>query len=84
MKKRTPHWPWTPLDDDEKFKVSARKKALYAVKIGRLIPKPCEVCGESSVEKHHTDYSRPLDVTWLCSAHHKATHAEERRRKRAA
>ena len=24
---------------------------------------------------HHPDYSRPLDVVWLCDKHHKETHA---------
>jgi len=45
-----------------------------AVRDGRLIKKPCEVCGADYVHGHHDDYSKPLDVRWLCPAHHKAHH----------
>lgn len=45
-----------------------------AVKSGDVKPTPCWVCG-STAEAHHPDYSRPLDVVWLCSAHHKQAHA---------
>lgn len=48
-----------------------------AVRDGRVIPWP--VCAvpecNGKPEAHHPDYSRPLDVVWLCSAHHKQTHA---------
>lgn len=45
-----------------------------AVRDGRLIKLPCLVCGNKA-EAHHPDYDRPLDVMWLCPAHHKQTHA---------
>ena len=38
----------------------------------------CEVCGEPDSEAHHPDYHRPLAVQWLCRAHHKQAHAEEK------
>lgn len=40
-----------------------------AVKKGLVIPQPCEVCGEKA-EAHHPDYSKPLEVVWLCHLHH--------------
>lgn len=46
----------------------------YAVKSGKLIKLPCFVCGEIEVEGHHPDYSRPLDVVWLCKTHHREVH----------
>ena len=45
-----------------------------AVKTGKLIPQPCEVCGNPKVQKHHDDYSKPLEVRWLCSLHHHRHH----------
>lgn len=50
----------------------------YAVRVGRLTPWPAcayETCEETKVEAHHPDYSRPLDVVWMCPAHHKQAHA---------
>jgi hypothetical protein len=42
---------------------------------GGLIEKePCEVCGSIEAEAHHPDYSKPLEVVWLCRKHHKAAH----------
>ena len=45
-----------------------------AVRDGRVKPLPCLECGEKA-EAHHPDYDRPLDVVWLCTTHHKQTHA---------
>jgi hypothetical protein len=42
---------------------------------GKLKVQPCEACGSTyKVEAHHTDYSKPLDVRWLCRKHHLAEH----------
>jgi hypothetical protein len=46
-----------------------------AVRDGRLVKLPCEVCG-AKAQAHHDDYSKPLEVRWLCPPHH----AEERRK----
>lgn len=55
-----------------------RRKAQVAVgnavRDGRLVPQPCFICG-TKAEAHHPDYDAPLDVVWLCSAHHKQAHA---------
>jgi hypothetical protein len=32
------------------------------------------VCGATKTEAHHTDYSRPLDVVWLCKHCHRLLH----------
>jgi hypothetical protein len=57
-------------------KYSAHCRVGSAIKTGRLVPAPCEVCGSTEVHGHHTDYDKPLDVMWLCSEHHVAWHAE--------
>jgi len=61
----------------------ARAKAHWAVanalRNGRMQKQPCEVCGEKEVDGHHDDYSKPLDVRWLCRTHHCEHHAQEMR-----
>lgn len=47
-----------------------------AKRTGKLIPQPCEACGEEPAHAHHDDYTRPLDVRWLCPAHHRQHHAQ--------
>ena len=46
-----------------------------AVRDGRLAKEPCLFCGDTKVHGHHRDYSRPLDVIWLCAKCHHRLHA---------
>lgn len=55
-------------------KVKAQRILSRAVKIGQITKKPCEVCGDTNVHGHHPDYTKPLEVMWLCPIHHKAEH----------
>lgn len=57
-------------------KYSAHNAVNNALRDGRLKRKPCERCGSLRVHGHHDDYSKPLDVTWLCPKHHKERHRE--------
>jgi hypothetical protein len=59
----------------EKFQ--ARAKVATAIDSGKLTRQPCQVCGNPKVEAHHTDYSKPLDVQWLCHKHHREVHGQE-------
>jgi len=47
-----------------------------AIRNGKLIKRPCEICGELKAHAHHEDYSKPLEVRWLCPRHHVARHRE--------
>jgi len=65
-------------------KQKAREVALYAIRSGKLIRGPCEICGATKVQAHHEDYSKPLDVNWLCIRHHIERHVEKRKEERIA
>lgn len=54
-----------------------------ALRDGKIQPQPCEECG-AEAEAHHEDYSKPLEVQWLCMEHHKALHKRKRALRRAA
>jgi hypothetical protein len=41
---------------------------------GHFPPKPCAVCGAGDAVKHHPDYSKPLEIIWLCHVHHVQVH----------
>jgi hypothetical protein len=56
----------------------AYQAVQYALKRGRLIRSPCEICKTEPVEAHHDDYSKPLDVRWLCRQHHAIHHVTQR------
>lgn len=49
-----------------------------AIRDGRLERRPCEICGKASVEAHHDDYSKPLEVRWFCRKHHLKHHVDKR------
>lgn len=60
--------------DTKIVKRRANAMVARAVKKGALIRQPCEVCGLSATVAHHDDYSKPLDVRWLCWGHHAEYH----------
>ncbi len=60
-----------PLNREQRRKANARCYAGVYARRGLLKRKPCEVCGTwDNLERHHDDYSKPLEVRWLCRTHH--------------
>lgn len=56
-------------------KAKARDAVKYALRVGKLVRQPCEVCGaHERIHAHHEDYSKPLEVMWLCPTHHTEVH----------
>lgn len=51
-------------------KRAARVIVSNAIRDGRLLRQPCEGCGSEKVHAHHEDYTKPLDVRWLCKDCH--------------
>lgn len=62
------------LNSPGKFR--ANTAVHNAVRDGRLIKSPCEICGALKVEAHHNDYRSPLKVRWLCFKHHRQVHGQ--------
>ena len=60
--------------EPEKYK--ARNAIYNAVRDGRVERKPCEMCGDKKSQAHHEDYSKPLDVIWLCRSCHVKHHGK--------
>jgi hypothetical protein len=44
------------------------------IRDGKIERKTCEICGDKA-HAHHSDYSKPFDVQWLCALHHHRHHA---------
>lgn len=57
-------------------KYTAHAKVAYEIKCGNLTRRPCEVCKKEPTHAHHDDYDKPLDIRWLCSAHHSEWHVK--------
>lgn len=60
--------------DRNPVKRAAHIAVWNAIRDGRVSRQPCEVCGEQKAHAHHDDYSKPLDVRWLCTTHHSEWH----------
>jgi hypothetical protein len=53
----------------------ARTHVYAAVKSGKLIRPPhCSQCDNPKVQAHHDDYSKSLEVVWVCRKHHGLLH----------
>lgn len=56
-------------------KIKAQNLLNYAIRKGELQRGRCEGCGTGvRVHAHHHDYSKPLEVRWLCYRCHKGAH----------
>lgn len=69
-------------DDLKRYRAENPEKARAhnllnkAVSRGKITRQPCEICGATEkIHAHHDDYSKPLDVVWLCAEHHKWIHS---------
>ena len=65
--------------EDNPEKIKAHSILNRAVKSGKVIrPNYCEDCfGDGKIEGHHEDYSKPLEVRWLCKRCHVSINKKE-------
>lgn len=75
---------WRPAYSDftaeQKMKDIARSAAGVALRRGKIQRQACEHIDpqkgrcDAFAEMHHPDYSKPLEVMWLCVPHHGDEH----------
>ena len=71
---RRRHYRWNHSNRD---KIKCHNAVYHALKRGTLTRLPCQACGSTlQVEAHHEDYSKPLNVVWLCNSCHRHRHPE--------
>lgn len=74
---RTSTAEWAARNPDKR---RAQLQLQYMVKKGRIVKQPCARLARGGcsgpINGHHEDYSKPLDVVWLCAAHHSQRHRE--------
>lgn len=63
-----------------KHKRKAKDLVNQAIKVGQITKTNCEHCGSlDNIEGHHPDYSKPLEVIWLCIKCHNLEHIRLRK-----
>ncbi len=62
----------------DRLKAAAWSKVKHAVSMGYIKPLPCQECGQEPTHAHHDDYSKPLDIQWLCYQHHADIHVAKK------
>jgi len=65
-------------NSDYKKKERARQQARRAVKKGIIKKENCSSCNSPISELHHENYSKPLEVIWLCRPCHGRKHVEQK------
>ncbi len=61
--------------EEKKLRRDVRAITNSALRRGILVAASCDVCGtDLNIEAHHDDYSKPLDIRWLCKTHHTEHH----------
>lgn len=63
-----------PLSKTQRWKDNCRSYAHAYLRRGKITRQPCEACGLLRSQMHHDDYSKPLEVRWLCQQCHLNLH----------
>lgn len=73
------NWRHKNPDYQERYKSKSPEKFLARAEVNKalrkgLIEKKNCFCGETLVEAHHDDYTKPLEIKWFCRQHHEDKH----------
>ena len=67
----------------DKEKLKANRTLNVAISNGSVTrPLTCSICGTDKykIQGHHSDYTKPLEVIWVCTFCHSAIHKELKKR----
>lgn len=64
------------LTGEALVRANARSYANVYLRRGKIQREPCVDCGCDEAEMHHEDYSKPLEVVWLCRDCHLDRHRQ--------
>jgi hypothetical protein len=64
------------LTEDQRLKDIARSYANVYKRRGLLFQEDCQRCGSPDSQMHHADYTKPLEVEWVCRQCHLIHHAK--------
>lgn len=62
------------LTDDARLRANARSYTHEYIKRGKIKRNACVKCGNEQAEVHHSDYTKPLEIIWLCRKCHILIH----------
>ena len=62
------------LTQEQRRKMNCRCYTNVYIRRGLITREPCKSCGSIKVQPHHTDYSKPLLIIWLCKECHMQEH----------
>ena len=64
------------LKENQRIKANCRSYINVYLKRGKITKKSCEYpgCNNKNTQAHHENYSKPLQVIWLCRKHHLQIH----------
>lgn len=61
------------LSEEQRLKANARSYLNVYLKRGLIEKGTCK-CGSKETEAHHEDYTKPLEVIWMCRECHLKHH----------
>lgn len=65
-----------PLSEQQRLKDNIRSYAGVYKRRGKIAVEPCSKCGADNAQMHHEDYTKRLEVTWLCRPCHLERHSD--------
>lgn len=62
------------LKPEARMKANARAYANEYLRRGKIVKTDCIDCGDNNSQMHHPNYSKPLEIQWLCRPCHMQRH----------